>query len=560
MFIGLTPLGINSALMSLSIPFTPLALFATGQQGAWWEPSDFTSLFQDVAGSVPVTSVEQPVAVMLDKRFGLVRGPELVTGQTWSSSGVGAVGGVNRVTFVAATAGSGGASAMIIANKLYEITYTISGIMGGSIGLDVGGGAAVQRAANGSYTERKYASASGILTASCAGTVTDGVFTINSCKLIDGNHVKVVNSVVSARVNLLTKTEQFDDVAWAKVGATVTLNSTTAPDGTNTATTFTGTASGSSQYMQQTAGKAIDASAYSFFLKAGTVSAVRLYRYNLRDGSNIFGDFNLVTGTATASAWAICTITPQPSGFYLCTVSGPIPAALAADGAAIVVYADTGTFFIWHPQLETGFTATTYQRVNTAIDYNTVGFPKYLTFNGSSSAAQTFGSIDFSATDKMTVWAGVRKLSDAATGFLVETSVDTSNNNGAFAVRAPSAGAGTYGVALRGTVTGPVYTTGAGFSAPITNVLAYLADTAAATPSTQMMLRVNMVSQSLSAQIVGPTAAGNFGNYPLFIGARNAASLFFNGNLYDLIVRGAASTANEIAATEMYVNSKTGAY
>jgi hypothetical protein len=39
----------------------------TGAQGAWYDPSDFSTLFQDSAGSTPVTAVEQPVRLMRDR-------------------------------------------------------------------------------------------------------------------------------------------------------------------------------------------------------------------------------------------------------------------------------------------------------------------------------------------------------------------------------------------------------------------------------------------------------------------------------------------------------------
>jgi hypothetical protein len=47
--------------------FTPAALFAGGGTGAWYDPSDFSTMFQDSAGTTPVTAVEQPVGRMLDK-------------------------------------------------------------------------------------------------------------------------------------------------------------------------------------------------------------------------------------------------------------------------------------------------------------------------------------------------------------------------------------------------------------------------------------------------------------------------------------------------------------
>lgn len=35
--------------------------------GAWFDPSDLSTLYQDAAGTTPVTAVEQPVGLMLDK-------------------------------------------------------------------------------------------------------------------------------------------------------------------------------------------------------------------------------------------------------------------------------------------------------------------------------------------------------------------------------------------------------------------------------------------------------------------------------------------------------------
>lgn len=47
--------------------WTPLSLFSSGEQGAWYDPSDLTTLFQDSAGTTPVTADGDPVGLMLDK-------------------------------------------------------------------------------------------------------------------------------------------------------------------------------------------------------------------------------------------------------------------------------------------------------------------------------------------------------------------------------------------------------------------------------------------------------------------------------------------------------------
>ena len=54
-------------LLPILAPFSPASLFANGEQGVWYDPSDLSTLFQDAAGTVPVTAVGQPVGKILDK-------------------------------------------------------------------------------------------------------------------------------------------------------------------------------------------------------------------------------------------------------------------------------------------------------------------------------------------------------------------------------------------------------------------------------------------------------------------------------------------------------------
>lgn len=51
-------------------PWVPDQLFRAGEVGIWYDPSDLSTLFQDAAGTTPVTDVEQPVGLMLDKSGG----------------------------------------------------------------------------------------------------------------------------------------------------------------------------------------------------------------------------------------------------------------------------------------------------------------------------------------------------------------------------------------------------------------------------------------------------------------------------------------------------------
>jgi hypothetical protein len=48
------------------VSFLPNDLFAYGEMGVWFDPGNIGSLFQDAAGTIPVTAAGQPVGKMLD--------------------------------------------------------------------------------------------------------------------------------------------------------------------------------------------------------------------------------------------------------------------------------------------------------------------------------------------------------------------------------------------------------------------------------------------------------------------------------------------------------------
>lgn len=48
-------------------PFDPAILFAAGEIGMWYDPSDLSTMFVDLAGTVPVTADGDPVGKILDK-------------------------------------------------------------------------------------------------------------------------------------------------------------------------------------------------------------------------------------------------------------------------------------------------------------------------------------------------------------------------------------------------------------------------------------------------------------------------------------------------------------
>jgi hypothetical protein len=177
----------------------------------------------------------------------------------------------------------------------------------------------------------------------------------------------------------------------------------------------------------------------------------------------------------------------------------------------------------------------------------------YLLFDGTDDGLAT-ATIDFTATNKMTVFAGVRKLV-TQTGYIVGPNADVQTTNGTFALFADgTSGANSYRTRQRGTIA-TVAETGNTFPSPATNVVT----TICSISDDILRLRVNgsEVSQSTADQ-----GTGNFTATVLQIGLRRIIinEFPFNGRIYSLIVRGAESTAHQITNTETWVNARTGAY
>lgn len=64
---ALKPTGEVYASISGGNVWSPAELFMEGEQGAWYDPSDLSTMFQDSAGTIPVTADGQPVGLILDK-------------------------------------------------------------------------------------------------------------------------------------------------------------------------------------------------------------------------------------------------------------------------------------------------------------------------------------------------------------------------------------------------------------------------------------------------------------------------------------------------------------
>ena len=429
--------------------FNPISWFLKGEQGAWYDPSDLTTLFQDSAGTTPVTAVEQPVGLMKDK------------------SGRG--------------------------NHAFQATA--------------------------------------------------------------GNR-----PVLSARVNLLTKTEDFSDAVWTKTGSTISNSTIDTPEGTQLTAKLIGNNTSTTCYTTQFYTSIGTAYTCTIYAKAANTPRVSIWEGN---SSAFYSTFDLISGTVVANSGATGSISSIGNGWFKCSMTSTQTSGTRGFYTVLIGALGTGPFatgfsgdgvsgiYIWHPDLRptnSGALLPPYQRVNTESDYDTVGFPLYLKANGTSSAMST-NSIDFTGTDKMTVVTGVRKLSDATAAILFELSVVSPNNKG-FYVAAPQANlTANYSYLSAGTIAYEAIASP--FVAPTPNVVT--GQSSISTPSST--IRVNSNQAAISSSTLG---TGNFGNSPLYLFARAGISLYLNGQFYGAIIRGAQSDTASVTQTENYMATKTG--
>jgi hypothetical protein len=286
--------------------FTPLSLFAGGEEGAWYDPSDLTSMFQESAGITPA-AMTLPVGKANDK--------------------------------------SGRAN------------HAIQG------------------------------------TSAARPTLT-------------------------ARVNLLTYSEQFDNAAWTKTNVTVTANQIAAPDGTTTADLITVSAGSAQHRVAQSASSYTGSAVASVYAKAGTNAFIQISDTS----GSAYRNFDISTG-ALGSGNITGVITAAGSGWYRCDVVFPawaagtlridvIPLSTSAQWATWAA-AGTETVYLWGAQHERGAAATAYQRIAAATDYATAGFSNAISVDGFDDSMTTTagggGSTGF-------FWCGaVKILSGAAT-------------------------------------------------------------------------------------------------------------------------------------------------
>jgi hypothetical protein len=564
-------------------------LFALNEPGVWYDPSDLTTLFQDPAGTTPVTAPGNTVGLMLDKSKGLVLGSELVTNGTfdtnianWTPFNSGTASW-DAQTFKLVNSSFSGATQVIscTVGKTYKVQASLKGFVPWvRVGFSEG---AAQMGSSPAVIYADWTTVTFIFTAlSSAPFLTIGIgnagagtafFDNISVRELAGNHATQATIAarptysiepVGGRRNQLTFSEDLTNAVWVTGTTAGTFTkgsvSTDRPDGTTgTVSTLAFPAVNSSQFCiaAQSSG-----SSYlnvlvtcSVWLRVTSGTAPIYISVEDAAAGPSAGNFFTSPALTLTTTWQRFTLTGTRT-----STTGNASAVIGFDTRAAAGQTNAAplTVQVFGAQLEQSATATPYQKVTTQYDVTEAGVPScsYLFFDGGSDSMAT-GNIDFTATDKMSVFAGVRRLSDAA-GVIAELSTNWNTSTGSFLFwggTSMTSGLGNgFNSGSRGNATASAAQAGispATFTPPVSAVLAVVHDIAGDLSS----VRGNGIVGTDSTVDKG---TGNFSNQPLYIGARAGTSLFFNGNLFGLVVRGAASTTAQITATEAWLAPKTG--
>jgi hypothetical protein len=179
---------------------------------------------------------------------------------------------------------------------------------------------------------------------------------------------------VLAEQNLALQSQTFATGSWSTSNIAFTANSTTAPDGTSTATTITASGAGSLPHYSQSlvttsAGIATD----SIYVKTNTAQYVQIF---FGGDATSYANFDVVNGTVTASSGtATGSIVSVGSGWYRCIASNTSTAVTgfgiaiipASGSGRIAAFSAAGTesLYIWGAQLEQRSSATAYNATTT---------------------------------------------------------------------------------------------------------------------------------------------------------------------------------------------------
>ena len=529
---------------------TVQALFSAGQQGVIFDPSDFSTMFQDNLGTTQVTAVGQTDGLLLDKSNGMVLGPELVGNGTfttdtsgWVPTGatIAVVAGEAQLTSTASGLMQANYTITCVVGQMYKVTGTFrTGTPGLAVYLGING---IYASVTASLTDVPASfiftatGATQLVQAYASGTAIGNTMYFDnvSVKAISGNHATEATSTarptlgrhpISGVRNLLTYTEDFSNAVWA----TITSGGGTASKTPNFGLAPNGLQEACRVQLAISVGTDL---AYFYTPKSETGTAVGSFWLKTNDGT---------TKTVNFAGYGPhnITVTPTWTQFSGSQVSGANLGVILGNSTGTDTSAD---LLFWHPQLELGSTTTNYQKVVSQFDITEAGFNSVYELTGDgvddvlsvvSGGGGTTGillcaAIKPAATAAATLW------SDAGTNTGYKLTLNSTNNI------ILSAGNGT----AYTSVTGPVIPAGT------EDIVEAWHD------NVNLNIRVN--GGAITSTPFATAAAGTAGFN--ILADNGTPANFFNGTIAGLVYRqNDASTLTDRANVRAYLNSKAGAF
>lgn len=543
-------------------------LFANGEQGVWYDPLDLSTLFQDAAGVTPVTGVEQPVGLMLDKSRSL--GPNLAP-STGSLSDWTLVQTGGSVTVVDGglflnTTGTGTVAASFVglassARYLFEFeVVSVSGLMY----LEYGAGGVAKLLTPGKH--RWYVTGKTSFYLRNAGAAaTSGSLLIKNVvvRAAPGSHAvqatTTARPLLSARYNILTDTSFTSTAEWG-MGRWVFSGGEADPFG-GTAASKVQMGSGLAQAPARIIGSVAGDVVFRIWWKAGNQTSSLLAARN-DTTATILGSVRCDTAAVTGSG-VTGRIIRQQNGFNLVELRtvGVTPGNVLRIYIGETGGVPEGTHSFWYgPDLRLVCDADegpTYQYVApAAASYEAAGFSPYLRFDGVDDFLDA-GTLDFSAATQSAAVIGVKKLSDAIAASPYSHGLST-GQNGAFRFLAPAnPGQASVRALVRGADGILQETAGTNDkAAPIKLVLCSTYEANA-----PVFIRYNGTESRVSSGTLGaltlPSARSVIGAQ---VTGETTQSSFFLGRIYGLAHIARALSPVEQRILEQFIRSKSRAY